>query len=364
MRIYEVINYLESIAPPVYQEGYDNSGLLTGSTEWNCKGIMISLDATEEVVMNAIANGCNMVVAHHPIIFSGLKKINGKNYVERAVIAAIKNDIAIYAIHTNLDNVIDGVSGKMASLLGLQKIRVLDLKRNTLKKLFTFVPVENANEVLKSLFAAGAGNIGQYSDCSFNTAGEGTFKAKPGANPYIGEIGELTRTKEVRIEVIFPAYLEKEIIRELFKSHPYEEVAFDIVSLDNMYQTAGAGIVGELPEPMEEKLFLEKVRNLFKTPVIRHTVLLSKPLKTVALCGGAGSFLTSKAIAAGADIYLTGDIKYHEFFDADGRIVLADIGHFESEQFTINLLHDQLVQKFTTFAILKTTVETNPVKYF
>lgn len=364
MRISEPISFLENIAPPFYQEHYDNSGLITGDSNWDCKGILISLDATEEVVEEAIKKNCNMVVAHHPIIFGGLKKINGKNYVERAVIAAIKNDIAIYAIHTNLDNVFAGVSGKMAEMIGLKETRILSFKENTIKKLFTFVPVENAEQVRKSIFAAGGGNIGQYSHCSFNTDGTGTFEPKPGADPYIGEVGELSITRELKIEIIFPAYLEKEVIKALLDAHPYEEVAFDIINLSNIHQHAGSGIIGELTEERNERDLLQLIKEVFKIPVIKHTALLGKPVKTVALCGGAGSFLISKASAEGADIYITADVKYHEFFDANGKMVIADIGHYESEQFTINLLHELLEEKFPTFAVLKTSVETNPVRYF
>ena len=364
MRISEPISLLESIAPPFYQEHYDNTGLITGDANWDCKGILISLDAIEEVVKEAVEKNCNLIVAHHPIIFGGLKKINAKNYVEKALIAAIKNDIAIYAIHTNLDNVFAGVSGKMAEMIGLKKTRILSFKENTLKKLFTFVPLENAEQVRKSIFEAGGGNIGQYSQCSFNTEGKGTFNPKPGADPYIGEVGQVSRTREIKIEIIFPCSLEKEIIKALEDAHPYEEVAFDIVSLSNLYQHAGSGIIGELPEERNERDFLQQIKEVFKIPVIKHTALLGKPVKYVALCGGAGSFLISKAASAGADIYITADVKYHEFFDANDKMVIADIGHYESEQFTINLLYELLEQKFPTFAILKTSFETNPVRYF
>lgn len=364
MRIKDVISCLQNIAPPVYQEHYDNAGLITGDATWDCRGIIVSLDATEDVVKESIEKNCNLIVAHHPIIFNGLKQINGKNYVEKAIITAIKNDIAIYAIHTNLDNVFDGVNGRIASMLGLQKTRVLALKENTLKKLFTFVPVENAAQVRSAIFAAGGGNIGQYSQCSFNVEGTGTFKPKPGSDPYIGEVGELTFTKEIKIEVIFPGWLEKEIVKALFDAHPYEEVAFDIINLSNQYQHVGSGIVGELPGEVNERDFLTKLKDLFKTPVIKHTSLLGRPVRKVALCGGAGSFLISRALAAEVDFYITSDIKYHEFFDSNGLMVIADIGHYESEQFTINLLHEILEEKFPTFAVLKTSVETNPVRYF
>ena len=312
----------------------------------------------------AIAKKCNLIIAHHPVIFSGIKKINGKNYVEKTIIAVIKNDIAIYAIHTNLDNIIEGVNGKMAKMLGLQNISILLQKENTLKKLFTFVPVDKAEQVRNVIFQAGGGHIGNYSECSFNAEGTGTFKAGEGTNPYIGEAGKQHQEKEIKIEVIFPSFLEHAIIAAMKTAHPYEEVAYDVVNLSNTYQNIGAGVIGELPEAVAEKDFLRRVKEVFKVPVIRHTSLLKKPVKKIALCGGAGSFLISKAMAAGADVYITADIKYHEFFDAESRILIADIGHYESEQFTIILLHEILLQKFPTFAILKTEVVTNPVQYF
>jgi dinuclear metal center YbgI/SA1388 family protein len=364
MKISDIVSFLESLANPALQEHYDNAGLITGQTDWNCTGIICSLDATEDVVQEAIDRKCNMIVAHHPIIFSGLKKINGKNYVEKTIIAAIKNDIAIYAIHTNLDNVITGVSGKMATMLGLKNCSVLLPKENTLKKLYTFVPLDNADQVRNALFAAGAGHIGNYSETSFNTDGTGTFKAGEGANPFVGDIGKLHREKETKIEVLFLGYLEKQIIAALLAAHPYEEVAYDIVNLSNTNQKEGSGILGELPAAVDETAFLTQLKQFFKLKIIRHTLLLNRPIKKVALCGGAGSFLISKALAAGADIFITADMKYHEFFDANDRMVIADIGHYESEQFTIELLAEFLEKKFPTFAVLKTKVETNPVRYF
>ena len=364
MKIIEITAVLESNSHPSLQESYDNSGLITGNSSWDCSGIICSLDATEEVIKEAIEKKCNLVVAHHPIIFGGLKRINGNNYVEKTIITAIKNDIAIYAIHTNLDNVIDGVNGRMAKMLDLKNISILSAKENTLKKLFTFAPSDKAELVRNAIFAAGGGHIGNYSECSFNAEGTGTFRAGKGTDPYVGEIGKQHQEKEMKIEVVFQSYLENKIINALKAAHPYEEVAYDIVTLANTNQSVGSGIIGELAESMDEIQFLEKLKEVFKLSVIRHTPLLKKPVKKVALCGGAGSFLISKALAAGADAYITGDIKYHEFFDANNRMLIADIGHYESEQFTIDLLKEILEQKFPTFAVLKTEVKTNPVQYF
>ncbi len=364
MTIQDFINGLESIAPPSLQESYDNAGLITGNPTWYCSGIIISLDATEDVVLEAIEKKCNLIVAHHPIIFGGLKKITGKNYVEQTIIAAIKNDIAIYAIHTNLDNVLQGVNGKIADMLGLVHRQVLQPKNGLLKKLFTFVPTSYAEKVRSAIFNAGGGQISHYSECSFNTEGQGTFKAGQGSTPFVGNIGERHTEPEVKMEIIFPAWQENTVCHALVQAHPYEEVAYDIISLDNTSLQLGSGLIGELPLPVPETVFLKDIKEKFNLSVIKHTALLGKPVQKVALCGGAGSFLIGAASAAGADFYISSDIKYHEFFDANGRLVLADIGHYESEQFTIDLLFDHLREKFPTFAVLKTGIKTNPVHYF
>ncbi len=364
MKIADIIAQLERIAPPSLQESYDNAGLLTGDASWPCTGIVCSLDATAEVVQEAIDKGCNLVVAHHPVIFGGLKKINGKNYVEKTIISAIKHDIAIYAIHTNLDNVITGVNAFMADRLGLINRKVLAPKYATLRKLFTFVPVAQAEQVRTAIFSAGAGHIGHYSECSFATEGTGSFKGDDTTNPFVGTPGTRHYENELKIEAVFPAYLQQGIVQAMIAAHPYEEVAYDVVELANPQPGIGSGLVAELPEPLEETVFLTLLKQQFGLVCIRHTPLRGRPVKKIALCGGAGSFLISKALGAGADFFVTGDMKYHEFFDANGRLVIADIGHYESEQFTIDLLVAVLREKFTTFAVLKTEVNTNPVRYF
>ena len=362
--IKDIISHLESIAPPVYQEGYDNAGLITGDASWPCTGAVVTLDCTEPVIEEAIRLGLNLVIAHHPIVFSGLKKITGKNYVERTIITAIKNNIAIYAIHTNLDNIEQGVNSKIADGLGLVNRSVLLPKPSTLRKLFTFVPNEHAETLRNALFATGAGNIGRYSECSFNVEGKGSFKAGEDTDPFVGTQGERHYENEVKVEVIFPAHLQEALITAMRAAHPYEEVAFDILELQHAHPGIGAGMIGELPEEIGETGFLTLLKNRFLLQVVRHTRLLDKPVKKVAVCGGAGSFLLKHAISAGADFFVTADVKYHEFFDANDKIVIADIGHFESEQFTSDLLIEILQQKFPTFALLKSKVITNPVNYF
>ena len=363
MIINDIIKILETFAPTSLQEDYDNAGLITGQAGWDCRGAIISLDATEDVIKEAIEKNCNLVIAHHPIIFKGLKKITGKNYVEQTIITAIKNDIAIYAIHTNLDNVMEGVNGKIADLLGLVNRSILAPKTNLLQKLAVLVPGRGKEKLQEALFAAGAGAIGNYSECSFTSEGMGSFKAGHETNPYVGTIGQRHEEPEVKMEVIFPAWMQSKVVIAMKAAHPYEEVAYDIYNLANKYQQIGSGLAGELKEAISETALLQKLQVIFKIPVIKHTHLRGKPIKKIAICGGAGSFLTGVAIAAGADIFITGDVKYHEFFDADGKLVIADIGHYESEQFTIDLLFDLLSIKFPNFAVLKTSVNTNPVHY-
>lgn len=364
MKIQEIINAIEVFAAPELQEEYDNAGLITGSKSWECAGVLCTLDVTPAVVEEAIANKSNLIIAHHPIVFKGLKRINGNNYIEQVIIAAIKNDIAIYAAHTNLDNVVLGVSGKMAEKLGLQNIKVLAPKSKVLCRLITFAPNDKAEGVRNAVFAAGAGHIGKYAECSFNSLGTGTFKAEEGADPYVGEVGKQHQEEETKIEIVYPAYLELQVVKALVAAHPYEEVAYDIFTMDNIHYGIGAGIIGELPQLGDEKAFLQNLKNVFNVKAIRHTSFTGKPVKKVALCGGAGAFLIKTALAQGADVYITADVKYHEFFDAEGRMLLADIGHYESEQYTTDLLYDLLLKKFPTFAVLKSKVETNPVHYF
>lgn len=364
IRINEVIKVLENWAPLAYQESYDNCGLLTGNSADEVKGIMICLDTTEAVLDEAIKENCNLIIAHHPILFSGLKKITGRNYVERVIIKAIKNNLAIYALHTNLDNINTGVNRQLCQQLGLENAKILLQKQGILKKLVTFTPIEQAEIVKKALFAAGAGNISNYSECSFNIEGKGTFKPEAEANPTIGEKFIRHTESEVRTEVIYEAHREHLVLKALFESHPYEEVAYDIYTLTNPHQQTGSGMIGQLKEEIDEITFLQLVKSNLNCSVLKHTHLSQKKIRKVAVCGGSGIFLLPQAIDAGADALITSDIKYHQFFDADNRILLIDAGHYETEQFTMMLIKDLLIKKITTFAIRLTKVDTNPVKYF
>ncbi|KQB99145.1 Nif3-like dinuclear metal center hexameric protein [Pedobacter sp. Hv1] len=364
MKLSEITNYLESIAPLNYQEDYDNAGLLVGHGNDEIHAALVALDCTEQIVDEAIAKNCNLIITHHPIVFKGLKKLNGKTYVERVILKAIKNNIALYAIHTNLDHVANGVSAEICKRLGIQNGKILAPKDGLLKKLVTFCPTANAAALRNALFAAGAGNIGNYSECSFNTEGTGTFKAGQNTDPFVGERGNQHHEIETRIETIFKAQDERNIILALLEHHPYEEVAYDIYALSNKLENVGAGMVGWLAEEMDSVDFLNLVKDKMEAKVIRHTELLPRKIKKVAVCGGSGSFLLKDAIKAGADAFITADFKYHEFFDAEKQLIICDIGHYESEQFTSNLLIDNIQEKFPNFAIRLTEHNTNPINYF
>lgn len=363
MKVKEITQIIEDFAPLAYQESYDNSGLIVGSPEDDVKGVLISLDCIDEILDEAISLNCNMIVAHHPIVFSGLKKLNGKNYIERVIIKAIKNNIVIYAAHTNLDNANNGVSFKMAEKIGLKNCSVLQPKKGLLSKIVTYVPNNNANDVRQAMFNAGAGNIGNYAECSYNINGTGTYKGLAGTNPHLGTTGESHQEEEIRIETVVPSYLLSKVINSLIKTHPYEEVAYDVFNIENTYNNVGSGVVGELETEEDEKSFLLRLKNDLNTACIRHTNLLGNTIKRVALCGGSGSFLLNEAIRQQADVFITGDFKYHQFFDAEGKIIIADVGHYESEQYTNELIYEILNKKIPNFAIRLSKENTNPVNY-
>jgi dinuclear metal center YbgI/SA1388 family protein len=364
MKIKEIIPILEEMAPLAYAEDFDNVGLLVGNAESEATGILVCHDALENVIDEAMSKKCNLVVCFHPIIFSGLKKITGRNYVERVVLKAIKNDIAIYAVHTALDNHKDGVNKIFCAALGLANTKILAPKQDFIRKLVTYTLAENAQKLRDSLFDAGAGNIGNYENCSFNSNGTGTYKGNENSNPTIGKKGELMQTDEVKIEVTFEKHLESKILKALFSNHVYEEVAYEIYALQNAHQNIGLGMIGELETARTERDFLQMVKDNMQSESIRHSAYLNKNIKKVAVLGGSGSFAIKHAIAAGADAFVTSDLKYHNFYEAENRLLLADIGHFESERYTKNYIADFLMKKITNFAIILSEENTNPVKYF
>jgi len=364
MKIYEFIQQLSQFAPLDYAEDFDNVGLIVGDANSTIKGVLVSLDTTEDVVDEAIANGCNLIVSFHPIIFSGIKSINPTNYVNRAVIKCLKNDISIYAIHTALDNHLEGVNAMMCRQLELKQTKILIPQKGTIKKLTTYVPKDKAENLRRKLFKAGAGNIGNYANCSFNVEGQGSFMGNEYSNPTYGKKLKTHYEEETQINITFSKHLEKRVLKALFSNHPYEEVAYEIETLENSNQTIGIGMLGEFDMPLSEKDFLEKLKLVFGTPVIRHTKLLKKSITRVAVLGGSGAFAIPHAIKQKADALVTADLKYHDFFKAEHKILLADVGHFESEQYTKELLYDYINEKFTNFAVILSNTKTNPVHYY
>ena len=371
IRIKNITDQIEELCPLNYAEDFDNVGLLVGNPDQTVRGVLLTLDCLEKTVDEAIENNCNLIVSFHPIVFKGLKKLNGSNYVERVVIKAIKNDIAIYAMHTALDNSFFGVSAKMAEMIGLENCQILLPQKGHLKKLTTYVPENSADEIREALFSSGAGHIGNYSNCSFNVEGEGTYIGDELTNPSIGQKGKLERVKEVFISMIFEKHNEAKILKTLLETHPYEEVAYDIVGLDNVHDRIGMGMIGDLNADMDTTHFLDQLKNIFGSKVIRHSEIITNKIKRVAVLGGSGSFAIDQAIKANADVYVTSDLKYHDFYKAEEKILLADIGHYESEQFTKNLLVDYLTKKITNFApallggrIILSKHNTNPINYF
>jgi dinuclear metal center YbgI/SA1388 family protein len=363
MRIKEIIQTIEQLAPLPLQEEYDNSGLQVGDAGREATGALLAIDITENVVEEAIALGCNLIVTHHPIAFHPFKSLTGKTYQERCVMQAIKHDIALYAAHTNLDNVQGGVNYKLAEMLELQQVKILQPKGGALLKFVTTVPVQHAESVRNALFNAGAGHIGNYDSCSYNLSGEGTFRAQEGANPHVGEINELHFEPEVRIETVIPAMKKEEVLRALLAVHPYEEPVYDLYPIANDWPQSGSGVVGVLPEPLPEQEFLYLLKDIFNLPTIRHSKIRGKEIRDVALCGGAGAFLIPNAVAYGADAFVTGEAKYNDYFDVEGRILLAVVGHYESEICTKDIFFDLLSKKFPNFALHKSAFDSNPVKY-
>ncbi|MEK0442233.1 MAG: hypothetical protein RL403_1211 [Bacteroidota bacterium] len=362
-RIQDILSFLDQLAPPAYQESYDNATLICGDRNWELTGVLCTLDCTEAVVEEAIQQGANLIVAHHPIVFKGLKSITGNTYVERTIIKAIQGNVAIFAVHTNLDHVAGGVNRRIADRLGLQQPRILQPKKQLLNNLVFFVPKAYKNQVLEAVFQAGAGQIGEYSDCAFSSEGMGQFTPSENSNPTLGLRGQAHEEPEMRVEVILPAHASAKVLAALKAAHPYEEVAYYLSNLENENQEVGAGMIGTLPESMSEEEFLDHLKHRMNLRIIKHSPLIGKKIQKIALCGGAGIFLLGDAKRAGADVFVTSDIKYHEYFDAEGALILCDIGHYESEIFTKDLLGDVLSQNFPNIALYLSKVVTNPTSY-
>lgn len=363
MRIKDVIREIELFAPPQLQESYDNAGVQVGDVYQQANGVLLCLDITEEVVEEALELGCNLIISHHPLIFKPLKSLTGRNYIERCVIKACQHDLVIYSAHTNLDSVQGGVSFRIAEKLGLQNVRVLSPRKQALLKLVTFVPTDHAEQLRQALFNAGAGHIGNYDLCSYNVKGEGTFRAGSGTDPFSGNIGEIHTENEARIEVILPTFKRAAVTRALLSVHPYEEPAYDFYALANDWSQVGFGVVGELPEDEEEIDFLNRMKAVLHLQCVKHSTLIGRKVKEIAICGGSGASLISEAMSYGADVYITGEAKYNDYYDVEDRMLLAVIGHYESEVCTKEIFYDIITEKFPTFAVHFSNVNSNPIKY-
>ncbi len=362
-KIKDIAAALEMFAPLPLQDGFDNAGMQLGLTEAEVTGVLLCLDVTEKIIDEAVVSGCNLIVSHHPLIFSPLKKITGSTYVERCVIKALENRIAIYAAHTNIDNAPGGVNYRIAEKLGLQNLKILVPKENALLKLSVYVPVSAADAVRNALFTAGCGHIGNYDSCSYNVEGSGTFRAGEGAHPFCGSVGSLHTEKEVRIDTVMPAYIKNRVVKALLTAHPYEEPAYDIYPLQNNWESVGAGVIGELSGGADELELLKKIKKTFGTGCVRHTSLLGREVKKVALCGGAGGSFAGAALAAGADLYLTGEARYHDLFSYDGKMLVAVIGHYESERYTMEIFKEIIAAAHPEVIIKTTAHNTNPIQY-
>lgn len=351
MKIEEVIAYLEQKFPLHWQEDFDNCGIQCGDKEREITGVMVCFDLSEKVIEEAIVKNCNMVVSHHPIIYrTGLKKVEPTNRVGKIICKALENKILLYSMHTNMDSGLNGGNVLFAHKLGLENLQVLSPKTDMLKKLVVFVPIEDAIQLREALFEAGAGSLGKYKNCSYNVKGMGTFTPTEGAEPTIGSVGVSEQVAEERIEVVFPAHAQKKIVEVLFKNHPYEEPAFDIIKLENLNNHIGLGRVGEIPEPMEVESFLLFAKQQLNLQVIKYSGNIGKKIKKVAVCGGGGASFVMDALSMGADIYMTGDIKYHDFFLPENKMIVADIGHFEGENFIREIIYNEINDFFTNFA--------------
>lgn len=363
MKIKEILQTIEQLAPLPLQESFDNSGVQVGDISQEAKGVVVCIDVTESVVDEAIALGCNLIVSHHPLAFRSFKSLTGKTYVERCMMKACKHDIVVYAAHTNLDNARNGINYYLAAMLDLQNVRILDPQKGKLLKLVTYVPHAYVETVRSAMFNAGAGCIGNYNSCSYGVKGEGTFRAEEGASPFCGEIGELHSEPETRVEVVLPSFRQSEVLRALISVHPYEEPAYDFYTLENEWMQAGSGIVGTLPEAQDEEDFLYLVKDTFHLECIQHSACRGKEVRDVAICSGSGAFLIPKAIGYGADVFITGEAKYNDFYDVEDRILLATIGHYESEIYTKNIFFDLISKKYPTFAVYMSGADSNPVNY-
>lgn len=367
MLIKEIIDAIESIAPLPLQEEWDNCGVQVGPTDNECTGVMVCVDCTPVVVEEAIAMNCNLIVSHHPLIFGGIKQLTGKTEAERCVINAVTAGLTIYSSHTALDNSPNGISHRMASLLGLEDVDVLVPREADQLKLVAYVPVSKLDDVRLALFDAGAGAIGNYDFCSFATDGRGSFRALDGANPYVGEVSQLHFEDESRLEVLLPRWKRRDVELALRQVHPYEEPAYEFSEVVAASRPAGSGCVGHLPQPMTVAQLALFAKERFGCQAVRLSCYHGDPMvhtvRRVAVCGGAGGSFIGAVKRSGADAYITADLRYHDFVDYGKRLALIDVGHFNSEQCAKEIFYQLICEKFPNFAVHTSKNEKNPIQY-
>ena len=363
MIIEELTTFIEDKFPLSQQESYDNCGLIVGDPKKTVKKVLLALDCTEQVIKEAKLKKADVIITHHPLMFSSINKLTANDYEGSLIIKLIKSDIALYAVHTNLDNSINGINKYLALKLGLKNLQILVGKEKTFKKIITFVPKAYSQKVITALSAAKAGNIGLYSHCAFVTEGSGCFKPEKGAKPFLGELSKINQVEEVKLEMVFASENQKMIENSLKKAHPYEQPAFDIIELANPNPDIGAGIYGDLPAQINTAEFLKLVKTKLNLSYIRQSNSAKKFISKVAICSGAGFFVFEQAKRLNVDALVTSEIKHHEFLAAENNILLCDIDHHEGEIAAVNIL-DQILQKLENIDTLISKHNLSPAQIF
>jgi len=363
----EIFKYIRSWAPEEIAWNKDNVGLQVGSAKRKVKNILLALDLNMKVIIEAVKKDCNIIITHHPLLFNPLRKIDtDQDNTSLLVEKLIKHDITLFSAHTNLDFTKDGVSFELAKTLKLTNLRFLSNIKSAQYKLIVFVPEGHIEKVASAIFENGGGIIGEYSNCSFRTKGQGSFKGSKKTSPSIGKKLNYEKTDEIKLEVLIDSWKLNEILSAIRSVHPYEEIAYDVYPLNNENVNYGIGAIGELHTAMNQREFFNHVSKSLKINNFRYTTGKTNKIKTVAVCGGSGSEVIPAAIKKGADALITADIKYHTFFDNERKILLIDAGHYETEIFSLNEVNKRLADliKKKKNKVFKYNGSTNPVIFY
>ncbi len=369
VRCQQIFDWIEEWADPALAEDWDHIGNLVGSPADSVSRVLVTLDVTDEVIAEAIDENVNLIVAHHPLFRDPIPYLRSDLFSSSRVYRLIQKGISLYAAHTNLDAAPGGINDVLADLLGLRDVEILfPTYEENLYKIVVFVPLGHEERVREAISARGGGWIGNYSDCTFQTEGVGTFRPLEGTKPFIGETGELERVRETRIETIAPQKKLSDLLKNMIAAHPYEEVAYDIYPLKNTGTKAGLGRIGRLPESLALADFARKVKDSLGLGMVRITGDPQRSVSKIALCGGGGMSLLEQAIKCDADLYLTGDIRHHGALDAlDRGIALVDGGHYGTERVIVPVLADYLQKKAKEagegLTVLVSQINTDPFSY-